>query len=543
MLPIQNWLPDASQSIIPDLVAGLSLWALLVPQSIAYAKLAGAPNLAAGLYCIIFVLPVYALFASSRSLVASPTTAVSATFAGFMASMASPPEAALAALVLATAVTYLLFAYFRLGFLTYFISRPVSAGYMTGLSLIVIIGQMPILFGFDAGNGNAFEQAVSFVQNLDQTNFAALGFAAATLILLALLPRISRLIPTGLVALALALAASVALDAGDSLGLSMVGALPAGAPRPALPMVSLDDFAIIIPAAIGLVILASGEASVTAQTMAARESRLVDMNQQFRAFGMGNLVGGFFGAIPGTGASSATVMNVNAGARTLVSTFWASAATLLTVMFLTGIFAYLPHAFLAALVVTAVADLLFFRQIWKIRQFSHGEFIIASLAIFAVLLFGILNGLLMSMIINVLYVAYASARIETTTLGQSVDDPNMLLPQDNPGTRPLPDHVLAVGLRRGNLFYASAPTAFSQVMNLIVQHPDARVIVMSVGRMDRLDYSSREELLQFAATLRQLGKTLHITDVHSTLLRRQLADMAFDPEWVEVTTSCDPQKL
>ncbi len=192
MLTIQQWLPDAKKSFGADLVAGLTLWALLVPQSIAYAKLAGATNLAAGLYCIILVLPVYALFASSRYLVASPTTAVSATFAGFLASMTSSPDAALPTLVIGTAIAYLIFAFFKLGFLTYFISKPVSSGYMTGLSLVVLVGQAPILLGVDSSDGSTFAKLVSLIETIPQTNLATAVMSGVFLLLLLALPKISK---------------------------------------------------------------------------------------------------------------------------------------------------------------------------------------------------------------------------------------------------------------------------------------------------------------------------------------------------------------
>lgn len=536
---IQRWLPSAHKSFGVDLVAGTTLWALLVPQSIAYAKLAGAPNLAAGLYCIIIVLPIYALFASSRLLVASPTTAVSATFAGFLASMAASPEAAIPALVVGTSIAYLLFAYFKLGFLTYFISKPVSAGYMTGLSIVVLIGQASTLLGIDGVDGSTWDKLKALALSLPDANSATTVLSAAFLLLLIGLPKISHKIPAGLVTIAIAIGVSVALQAEKTYGVAMVGALPSNLPSPTLPLVGLADLTVIIPASIGLVILASGEASVTAQTMAAQSGRLVNFDRQFLAFGMGNLVGGLFGAVLGTGASSASMVNANAGARTLASTLWAALGALLTLLYLSDIFAYLPNAFLAALVATAVWNLLLFKQIWKIREFATGEFVLALLAMIGVLTMGILNGLLIAMIINVLYSAYVSAHVIVGELGTSIGDKNVLLPKRHGDTDPLPDDVVALGTVKGQIYYASAPTAFAQSVRIIKSRPDTRAVVLSLARVDRLDYSSRHELQHFVQLVTGMGKHVWLTDVHSPALMEQLLAMELPEESVTVTALWD----
>ncbi len=543
LIGISNWWEDALEHKRADLMAGLTLWALLIPQSIAYAKLAGAPSPVAGLYCVMIVLPVYAIFASSRLLVPSPTTAVSATFAGFLAAMISEPEMAFPALVIATSLAYFLFYFLRLGFLTDFISAPVSMGYLSGLSMIVIVGQFPKLLGFDVPAGNIVEQGLAIWRGLESTNFVTMGLSVVLLFVIVGLPRLSKKIPAGLVALILAILVSWGLALEERFGVSMVGALPSGFPQLTLPLVDFADLAVIVPAAIGLVILASGEASVTAQGLASKYGRQVDINQQFFAFGMGNLAGGFFGAMIGSGASSASMVNDNAGARTLMSSIWAGAACLLTLLFLTGVFAYLPNAFLAALVITAVVKMLNFRKIYEIIHFARGEFLLAVLAQIAVLVFGILNGLVITMLINVLYAAFVSSKVRISAMAMDKDNPSLLLPVDNVDACPLPDKVLAFALTEGQIYYASAREAFAQGMNIVREHPECEVVVVSFARVVRLDYSSLQILQQLMDGIARTDKILHITDIYSNALMAELRSLRFDENVVHLHITMDLRTL
>ncbi len=540
----KDWSGEIKQYFRLDLLGGLTLWAMIVPEAVAYANLSNAPTAAAGLYGIIIVLPIYALFASSRYLVATSTSAISVTMAGFLALMSSEPEGAFAALVIAGAIGYLLFYFFKLGWVADFISEPVSRGFMFGLSLFIIIGQLPKIFGVDKVEGNSFQQFFGLLGNLGNANWYAFVMGLAILVVIAGSERISKKLPGGLIAIVLSILFCYGFGAEDRFGLEMVGALPSGLPKLTLPVISLADLAVVIPAALGLVILGASESTVLAETMAMEHEQKLDVDQQFFAFGLANLVGGFFGGLLGTGSTSSTLVNHEAGSKTLMSTVWASVATIFTVLFLTGLFAYLPEVFLGVLIIHAVYHMLKLRQILNIRKYSRGEFYLAGLALINVLLFDVLNGLLLAMLLNVGYLLYQTAQVKITEFGYSKDSSHLLLPLNiEDDVIAPPKHVLCFGLVRGQIFYASARRALEQASALLDKHPDVTKVVIPFSRMTSLDFSSEKILKEFEALIRKSGKKLYITDVHNRKLLDEMKSFKLDPDVVEISTHIDLSAL
>ncbi len=442
----QNWSGEIRQYFRLDLLAGLTLWAMIVPEAVAYANLSNAPSAAAGLYGIMIVLPIYAIFASSRYIVATSTSAISVTMASFLAVMSSQDAPAFAALVIAAAIAYIIFYYLKLGFIADFISEPVSRGFMFGLALFIIIGQLPKIFGVEKVDGNSVEQAIGLFKNLPNTNWITFAFAIAILVIMAGSERISKRIPGGLLAMILAIAICYFMSAEQNWGLDMVGALPSGLPKPVLPAIALSDIAVLVPAAIGLVILGASESTVLAESLAAKHNQEVDIDQQFFAFGIANLAGGFFGALLGTGSTSSTLVDHEAGAKTLMSTIWASIATLFTLLFLTAVFAYLPEVFLGVLIIHAVYHLLGLGKLIRVREYSAGEFLLAVIALFAVLLFDVLNGLLIAMFLNVIYLLYKTADVKVEKFGVLQDGSDTVMPMEMGDNVKLPPkEILVIG--------------------------------------------------------------------------------------------------
>ncbi len=543
LFTFQSWLPEARRSVVVDVIAGLTLWAMIVPESVAYAMIAKAANPAAGLYMIIVALPVYALFASSRYLVATTTAAVSVTTAGFLGILTSQPDASLSALVLATAIAFLIFYFFRLGFLADFISRPVSRGFMIGLSIFIVVGQLPKLIGVEGGDGNTFQKLWALGQHFPQANPATAATGAAVLVVLVGIHYLSKRIPAGLVAIVLSVLACYAFKLGPQYGVDMVGALPSGLPTFVLPSVTFSDLGVLIPAAIGLVILATSEASVVADSLATEHGQSLDVNKQFFAFGMANLLSGFVGGLMSAGSTSSTMVNHAAGAKTLMSTIWAAAMTVLTLLFLTGVFAYVPEAFLGALIIHAVWHLLALQKIMSVRRFSYGEFYLALLALFGVLLFDVLYGLLIAMLLNVLYAAYRSSQVKVSEFGWLGQDNPQFVPLTLDGVKPLPSNSIGFGLTQGQIFYASARRTMRQARALVESHPGVKNVVVSVERLNRLDFTSDEQLREFANFVRDSGQKLFITNVRDQELMNQLKKADFDPDVVDVSVRLDPSKL
>lgn len=542
-MTFRDWTGDISRFFRADLVAGITLWAMMVPETVAHAKIANAPSAAAGLYCIIVAFPIYALFASSRYLVPSSTAALSATTAGILALMSSQPANVFSALILTVAVVYLLFAWLKLGFIADFISEPVSRGFMMGLAIYIIVGQLPKLFGVEKGAGNTLEKIWQLGGQIPQANWVTFIVGMGALCIMVGAHRVSKLIPGAMAAMIVLMLVFALTNVGQDYGIEMVGALPSGLPSIVMPSATLAEMAIIIPAAVGLVILGTSEAAVVASSLAIEHDQDLDLNQQFFALGVGNVLSGFVGGLMAAGSTSSTMVNSSAGAQTPMSLLWGAGITLLTLLFLTGLFAYLPEAFLAMLIIHAVWHLLKVSKLIRVRHFSKAEYRIALITLMGVLLFDVLYGLLIAMLVNALYYAYVTAMVKVEAFGTTKGDGHILVPLSFDDARPTPKHVLAFGLTQGQIFYASARSAFNQAAAIIKSHPEAKYIVISVARMSQWDFTSAEVVMQFEALIRDEGKKLYITDVHSAELLKQLQNAGLDPQVVDISIKLDIVKL
>lgn len=280
-----------------------------------------------------------------------------------------------------------------------------------------------------------------------------------------------------------------------------------------------------------------------ASSLALAHGQKLDVDRQFFAFGTANLAGGFFGGLMSAGSTSSTLVNHAAGAKTLMSTIWAAGLTLLTILFLTGLFAYLPEAFLGVLIIHAVWHLLQFRKILKVRRYSLGEFNLAAISLLSVLLFDVLYGLIIAMMLNVVYFAYTTSRVKVAALGTQADSRHILMPLGLDGVEPPPKDCVALGLTHGQIFYASARSALQQAGDIISAHPDATKVVISVERLSNLDFTSHEILREFEDLVRKSGKQLFITNIRSQRVLDQLEAAKFDPAVVNVSEKLDITKL
>ena len=268
-VPILSWLPAYDRSWLRfDVIAGLTLWGLVVPEGMAYAGIAGMPP-QAGLYTLVVSLLVYALFGTSRHLSVGGTSATAALLASSVAAAlvasafatASDPQsypAYAAAFVLVTGLVFLVAGIARLGFITQFLSKPVMDGFVVGLAAFVAVGQLNKLLGVEKPEGNTIEKLVGIVRELPEANPTTLAVGALALAALFFLPRLSKRLPSGLVVLFGAIALSSVLDLAGR-GVEVVGSLPQGLPTPALPVVPLEDYLGMVLPAIGVLLVAYSE--------------------------------------------------------------------------------------------------------------------------------------------------------------------------------------------------------------------------------------------------------------------------------------------
>ena len=343
-----------------DLIAGLTVWAVLVPEALAYASIAGVSPVV-GLYAAPPALVLYAAFGSSRHLVVGPMSATAALSAAAVADLTTGgPDDVLAftsVLAIVTGLLALGAGLLRLGFLANFISEPVLKGFIIGLALTIIIGQVPKLLGVDKSDGNFFEQLWGILGELDDTSMRTLVVGLMSLVVVLSLRHLLPVVPASLVAVILGSLAVHLFDLADK-GVSIVGEIDNGLLDVGLPEgVGSRDYLAAASAAAGIMLVGFAEGLGAAKTYAAREHYEIDPNRELLGLGGANLGSGLCTGMVVNGSLSKTAVNGAAGAHSQVSGLFVAALTVITLLFLTGLFENVPEATLAAIVIAAVIEL------------------------------------------------------------------------------------------------------------------------------------------------------------------------------------------
>jgi SulP family sulfate permease len=415
-----------------DVIAGLTVWAVLVPEALAYASIAGVSPVI-GLYAAPGALLLYAAFGSSRHLVVGPMSATAALSAAAVAEVATQGSAGFAAHTAALAITTglltLAAGLLRLGFLASFISEPVLKGFIVGLALTIVVGQLPDLFGVEKGIGDFFEKLWDLLASLGQTSVTTLAVGLASLALVLGLRRFAPAVPGSLVAVLGGIAAVGLLDL-DQHGVEIVGQIDSGLPALGAPDVATADYLELAAAAAGVMLVGFAEGLGAAKTYAARHHYEVDANRELLGLGAANLGSGLSSGMVVNGSLSKTAVNGGAGARSQVSGLVVAALTILTLLFLTGLFENLPEATLAAVVIAAVIELVDIGALTALYRIAtrqlrgiygiaaRPDFIAAMAALAGVLVFDTLPGLFIGVVVSLLLLLYRASRPHVAVLGQ-----------------------------------------------------------------------------------------------------------------------------
>ena len=407
------WLPR-------DLVAGLVLCALLVPQGMAYAELAGLPPIT-GLYTTVMCLVAYAVFGPSPYLVLGPDSSLGPMIAAVILPLAAGSvEYAIALagmLALMVGLISVGAGVARLGFVADLLSKPVRVGYLAGLAVTIFVGQLPKLFGYSVEGGNVVEDAVAFLANLDQTNVWALGVGLLCLVIILGLRRWVPHAPGILIAVAAAIAVTVIFDLA-ARGVDVVGVLPQGFPLPSFPAVEVSALAPLAAAAFGITLVAIGDTISTSAGFAARRGYEVDSDQEMVGIGAANLLAGLFQGFPVSTSSSRTAVAEQSGAKTQLTGVVAAALVLAMLLFVPGLVRNLPQPALAAIVIVAAISLFdtpALRHLWRVRK---SEFVLAVACILGVALVGVLEGILIAVILSIVQIFVEVWRPHTAVLGK-----------------------------------------------------------------------------------------------------------------------------
>ena len=402
-----------------DLLAGVTVAAYMVPQVMAYAEVAGLPPIA-GLWAAVAPLVAYAILGSSRQLSVGPessTALMTATAVGVLVAGDQQNYAGTAAaLALAVGAICLICWLARLGFLANLLSHPVLIGYMAGIAGLMIVSQLGKVSGIAVEGDSVLSELRSFVTHLGEAHLPTVLVAAGTFVLLVALQRLLPRWPGPLIAMVLAAVAVAVLDV-DQMGVKTIGPVPRGLPPAAIPDFSTIDLGTLLPAALGVTIVAYTDNVVTARAFAARRREVIDARQEFLALGAANLGAGLFSGFPVSSSGSRTVIGDAVGSRTQLYSLVTAAIVLLTMLFLGPALATFPLAALGALVVFAALRLIDFAELRRIARFRRSELFLALATTAAVLIFDVLYGIAVAVALSILDLLRRIARPHDGILG------------------------------------------------------------------------------------------------------------------------------
>ncbi len=527
-----------------DLVAGLTVWAVLIPESLAYASIAGVSPVV-GLYAAIPALLLYPVIGSSRHLVVGPMSATAALSAGVVGGIVSNDSgdfpAYTAGLALAVGTLAVLAGLLRLGFLANFISEPVLKGFIVGMALVIIVGQLPKLLGIEGGDGDFFQKLWAVVASLgDVSGWSALvGLGCLALVLV--LRRTAPLVPGSLVAVALGIMLAAVLDLEDR-GVEVVGHIDAGLPAPGVPdLTAASDIPLLLSGAAGVMLVGFAEGLGAAKTYARRDGYRIDADRELAGLGAANLGAGLLDGMVVNGSLSKTAVNAGAGARSQVSGWTVAALTVLTLLVLTPLFASLPEPALAAVVIAAVIELVDIgglRRLYDVNtaalttiygRAARADFICALGALLGVLFFDTLPGLLIGVVLSVVLLLARTAHPHVAVLGRVAGGAGQWVDVErDPGSSPV-SGVVVVRVESG-LYFANADAVQDRLLELATAD-GVRALVLDAATVPSVDVTAAGMLRDVAAELDARGvRLLAVGDVGQVrdVLRRTGAGAVLD---------------
>ncbi|MFL6437549.1 MAG: SulP family inorganic anion transporter [Terriglobales bacterium] len=513
--PILGWLPQCSpKSIRTDIIAGIAVAGLLIPEGMAYAGIAGVPP-QMGLYAAMFGMFVYAIFGTSRQLAVTPTSSSAAMLAALVAPIAAGDSARYAMLVsAATLMAGLVFiagGVLKLGAVSEFISKPVLKGFVFGLGLTITVKQAHKLLGVPAGHGNFFDQLWNVILTIKTVNAWTLVVGAATIAILFLLGATVPRLPSALVVLLLGIL-SVSWFGLNQHGVEVVGTIEAGMPSLSLPRLGEDDFSALFVGAVGIVLVLMAEALTAARTFASRHNYEIEPSQELGAIGAANIASGLFGGMIVGGGMSGTAANDAGGARTQLSTIMASVSVGLTLAFLLPLIRNLPEAVLGGIVVHAVSHLVDFRTLRYYAKLRTGSLWVALAALGGVLQFGILKGLIFAVGLTLIALMHKLSSPQDSVLGRLTGTENFVDVGHYPDAQQIPG--LLIFRPNGILFFANANRIRNRLRVLLKQPRNTpRVVLLNLEACPETDVTSLEMLIQLNNELNESGIELHFARV------------------------------
>jgi high affinity sulfate transporter 1 len=531
-LPIFGGLLPIKGSQVPaEIIAGITLAALAIPEVMGYTKISGTPVIT-GLYTILIPMALYAIFGSSRHLVVGADSATAAILAAGLvglASVGSDEYVALAGVLAILVAVFLFLARIaRLGFLADFLSSTVLVGFLTGVGVQVALGQIGGMLGLEAHGHGTLGKILADLQHIGETNFYALGIAVAVLVLIVGLKRISPKIPGALLAVITAMVVSWALDL-KSHGLHVLGAIPSGLPTIGLPHVdwSWDLLQKLIPVAFAMFVVILAQSAATSRAFASRYNERFSENTDLVGLGMANIGAGLSGTFVVSGSPTKTQMVDGAGGRSQLTHVTTVLVVLLVLLFLTGPLAYMPEAVLAAIVFLIGLDLIDLKGMKTIYVQARSEFWVAAITAAVVVLVGVEQGIVLAMVLSLLDHVRRGYRPKNSVIVAHQADGWRSAPVSSPAQ--FEPGLMAYRFSH-SMYYANAELFSEQVSELITDaDPKLEWLCLDAAAIDDIDYSAAAKLRSTYGILKDKGIRLVFVlvsaDVRAELDRFGITDL------------------
>lgn len=482
-------------NIVRESVAGVTLLAIAIPLNIGYAQIAGLPP-TAGLYALVLPTIVYALVVSSRQLVASPDAAAAALVASSVGGLAVAGSEGYATLALAQAiisgVMFLLLAFFKLGFLANFLSKPILVGFVGGLALDILVSQVAKMLGVEIDSGGEFAEKVwQLLTGLDTLNLISVLISAASIAILLLGKRYLPALPWALVVLVLGTIA-VMVGSLDEAGVSVLGPVPAGPPTLTWPIIEWTTWLALIPSAMALTLVSTTEGLLVARSYGEKRGYSTRPNRDLFALGLGNITAGASGAFAMGSSTSRTAAMDQAGSRTQLPSIVLAVGTLLLLLFGTALLEDIPSPAIGAIVALAVIPLLGIRDFVGLWKLDRIEFAIGAACFVVTLFFGAIPGILVAFVLALINLAQRAARPAIDVLAMNDSPTDSLLDEAPAGSTTAPG-VVVIRLA-APLFFANGDVFGDAVKRAVRAAPDGEVhtVVVDMEAVTDVDVTGAE---------------------------------------------------
>lgn len=516
---IAEWLFSYQKDWLrPDILAGLTTAAVVIPKAMAYATIAGLP-VQVGLYTAFLPMVIYAVLGTSRPLSVSTTTTLAILTAAELGEVA--PNGDPAALLRASAMLTLLVggilviaSLLRLGFIANFISEPVLIGFKAGIGLVIVLDQVPKILGIHFDRGTFVQNLLSTIRSIPHTSLPTLAVGAVMIVLLVGTERLLPRAPAPLIAVAAGIAGAFLLGL-KAHGVELVGLVPRGIPSFRLPDLTLATQ--LWPGALGIALMSFTETVAAGRAFVSREEKSPKANQELLATGLANAGGAFLGAMPAGGGTSQTAVNRLAGARTQLAELVTAGVALVTMLFLAPLIALMPQATLAAVVIVYSLGLIQPQEFKDILKIRRTEFLWALTAFAGVMLLGTLRGIIVAIVVSLLMLAHQGADPPVYALGRKPGT-NVFRPlsDEHPEDETFPGLLL---LRLDGRFFFGNAEHIGHKMKPLVQEAKPKVVALDLGGVPDLEYTALRMLTEAEKKQRERGVLLWLVGLNPEVLK------------------------